>query len=298
MSNTHSHSYVVSLDVGGTSVKSALIADDGHLASQPKITPIDNKASAAILLKSLADIVKVHLRELNTESKLLGIALSFPGPFAYEAGISRIKGVDKFKSLYNINVRQGLQQHLQLHNLPIRFRNDAEAAIVGEALYGIGRPFARLIGITLGTGCGSVFLIDGQPVTTGTGVPPDGWLYHLPFQGQQADDVFSIRGLIKALQRKGIVVDNIKTAADLARQSDNRRANQVFAQFGHDLGMFLRPWAESFHAEVILLQGGIANAFDLFEKELAANLPVPALQGALGPNAALLGAAALYFQPT
>jgi glucokinase len=297
MMNVRPNGPVAALDVGGTSVKSVLVADDGNLVGQLKTTPIDNQASADIILKSLTDIVKGHIQELGTKShQLLGIALGFPGPFEYEAGISRIQGVAKFEALYGLDVRKGLQCHLNTDNLPIRFRNDAEAAIVGEGLYGAGRPFARLIGLTLGTGCGSAFLINGQPVTTGAGVPPNGWLYPKSFRGRQADDVFSIRGLIGALQAEGVVVNDIKTATDLARQN-HQTVHQVFTQFGHNLGAFLRPWAEAFQADAILLQGGIANAFDLFDQELSATLPVTVVRGELEAKAALLGAAALFFHP-
>ena len=297
MIQTHSNSYVATLDVGGSSVKSALVIDTGELLDQPKITPIDNQAAADIILKTLADIVRGHLRGFQTDSdQLLGIALGFPGPFEYDVGVSRIQGVAKFESIYGLDIRQGLQQQLAQPRLPIRFRNDAEAAIVGEALYGVGQPFTRLIGVTLGTGCGSAFLIDGQPITAGAGVPPNGWLYPILFQRRQADDLFSIRGLLGALQAAGVEVDNIKTAAKLARQG-HQTAREVFAEFGYNLGQFLRPWAEAFQAEAILLQGGIANTFDIFELELSTKLPVTVVRGELGAKAALLGAAALFFHP-
>lgn len=288
---------VVALDVGGTSVKSALVTENGQLLGQPKTTHIDNQARADIILRSLAEIINSHIQELDTDHhQLLGAALGFPGPFEYEVGSSRIKDVAKFESLYGLNVREGLQPYLILDNLPICFRNDAEAAIVGEALYGAGRPFPRLIGLTLGTGCGSAFLINGQPVTTGAGVPPNGWLYPISFKGRQADDVFSIRGLMTALQTAGVEVDDVKIAAGLARQS-HRAARQVFAQLGHNLGAFLSPWTEAFQADAILFQGGIANAFDLFKHELTAIIPVTVVRGKLEAKAALLGAAALFFHP-
>ena len=286
---------VVALDVGGTSVKSGLVTHRGQIIHEPKTTSIASQASADAILSTLVEIIANHLQEFDSHGgQLLGVGVGFPGPFEYDTGISRIQGVAKYESIYGLNIGQALQQRLGRPDFPIRFRNDAEAAIVGEGLYGVGQPFSRLIGLTLGTGCGSAFLINGQPITSGTSVPPNGWLYPIEFQGRQADDIFSIRGLMQALQEAGIVVDDLKSAAALARQ-DHRAARQVFAQFGHNLGTFLHPWAEAFQAEAILLQGGIAQAFDVFEPELLPSLPMPVVRGELGMKAALLGAAALFF---
>ncbi len=51
---------------------------------------------------------------------------------------------------------------------PITFRDDGESAIAGEA-YGAGKPYERLLGITLGTGIGSAFIINGGTSVCGKG---------------------------------------------------------------------------------------------------------------------------------
>ena len=112
-----------------------------------------------------------------------------------------IEGVEKYGAIHGVDIRADLQARLHLRDLPILFRNDAEAAVVGEARYGAGRDYRRLIGVTLGTGCGSAFLEDGLPVTKGPGVPPNGWLYPVLFRGIRADDLFSRRGLEARLDR-------------------------------------------------------------------------------------------------
>jgi glucokinase len=102
----------------------------------------------------------MHLSESHTPD-LLGVAFGFPGPFDYEAGICLIEGVEKYGALYGVNIRDAIRTRLDLGDLPILFRNDAEAAVVGETRYGAGRNYPRVIGVTLGTGCGSAFLVDG-----------------------------------------------------------------------------------------------------------------------------------------
>jgi glucokinase len=282
---------VIALDVGGTSVKSALVTPGGHIIGKPSITAIDSSSKAESILSTFAQIISTHIRE-SYSSHLLGVALGFPGPFEYAAGICLIKGVEKYGAIYGLNIRDALRAGLDLGDLPILFRNDAEAAIVGEAHYGAGRDFPRLIGVTLGTGCGSAFLVDGVPVTSGPGVPQNGWLYPILFHGRRADDVFSRRGLEARLQVAGVWESNVKAAATAARAGD-LGARQVFESFGVDLGTFLNSFAVAFAAEAVLVLGRIAGAFDLFGPSLRQALSVPALPGERGPEAALLGAAEL-----
>ena len=284
---------VIALDVGGTSVKSALVAPGGHVIGKPSITPIDSSSEADNILMTFAQIISAHLGESHI-STFLGVTLGFPGPFDYGAGICLIEGVEKYGALYGVNIRAALQARLNLRDLPILFRNDAEAAVMGEARHGAGQNYRRLIGVTLGTGCGSAFLADGIPVTSGPGVPPNGWLYPVLFRGIRADDVFSRRGLEARLQAAGITERNVRAAAAAARVGD-AGARQIFEAFGADLGTFLNPFAVAFAADAVLVLGRIAGAMDLFGPPLRQALSVPALPGERGLDAALLGAADLLF---
>ena len=218
--------------------------------AQPTVTPIDSSADAETILAAFADIIHRHLAQVDSVS-LVGVAFGFPGPFDYEAGVSYITGVAKYEAIYGLNIKAALQSRLaeqtdltgtlreNLSGLTtIVFRNDAEAAIVGEARYGAGQPYRRLIGVTLGTGCGSAFIDEGTPVTSGEGVPPNGWLYPVLFQGVQADDSFSRRGLEARLRAARATTLDVKEAATAARQGD-ATIGQVFVAFGADLGRFL-----------------------------------------------------------
>jgi glucokinase len=113
----------------------------------------------------------------------------------------------------------------------------------------------------------------------------------VPFGAATADDAFSTRGLLARLSATSAAFDDVHAAAQAAQHSDALR--QAFAAFGADLGDFLRPFVEQFGAHAVVALGGIANAWPLFAPALQAHLPVPALRGALGAHAALIGAADL-----
>lgn len=284
---------VIALDVGGTSIKSALVAPGGRVLSKPIEMPVDSRGEAGLILDTLVMVASGYITQVQP-SLLLGLTLGFPGPFDYPNGICLVQGVAKYGAIYGVDLRASLRNRLDLPDLPIFFRNDAEAAAVGEARYGSGQPYRQLIAVTLGTGCGSAFIRDGLPVTSGSGLPPNGWLYPIRFRGVRADDYFSKRGLEARLQAASVGVAGVKEAAAVARAGD-QVARQIFTSFGADLGAFLEPFASAFQAEAVLVLGQIAGAFDLFGLPLRQALSIPAISGKLGANAALLGAADLIY---
>lgn len=286
-----SEQHVLALDVGGSSVKSAWIENGAHVVGKVRVDSIRSESSATEILNRLAGIISKQLQRASGINK---IAVAFPGPFDYERGISLIQNQSKYDALYEIDIAQKLREIIALPTAMFLFRNDAEAAILGEALYGAGRPYSRLLGITLGTGLGSCFIADGKPVTAGDDVPPHGWLYSCPFEKQLADDVFSTRGLLARLREHGI---HATTVASALQKIDTKLFAEIFASFGADLGLFLKPFVSTFQADAVVVTGGIAETWKNFAPSVRRSLPIPVLKGRLGRRAALLGAAALYFQP-
>ena len=285
-------SLVIALDVGGMTITSGIVARNGVIIGEILDTPANSRGDAETILATFAGIVREHLAQIGV-SEWLGISFGFPRPFEYDTGVARITGLGKFDALYGVNIADDLRSRVDIGERPIRFRNDAEAAIIGECKYGAGRGFSRVIGITLGTSMGSSFVRDGVRVTRGPGIPTGDFLFREPALDLRADDVFSQRGLELLLARFGITPD-VPAAAELARDYD-LVALSVFQEFGASLGQFLHPYAKKFGAQAILVLGGIANAFDLFGPLLKEALTIPAIPGERPEDAALLGAAALIF---
>jgi glucokinase len=267
---------VLALDVGGTSVKSAIVRPSGELAGPPRRAPIDSGADAEALLSALADAVRELVPDAGPQ--LDAVAIAFPGPCDYARGVPGQHDDGKFAALAGVDLRAQLRRRLGRADLAIGFCNDAEAAILAEARHGAGRPLERVLGITLGAGLGACLVAGGAIVAADAGVVP-AELYRRPFGTATADDAFSDRGLRARLR-----------GADpaTARDDDARRA---FAAFGADLGAFLAPWAERLRAEAVVVAGGIAAAYPLFGPSLEGRLAPAVRAGELGAAAGLIGAA-------
>ena len=282
---------IIAFDVGGTSIKSGVVEGKEDLIGPIIQTPIHSKGTKDEILAVFQSILNHHLEQIVPEIPTC-LALAIPGPFDYENGISKIQGVQKYEAIYDFNLRTAFQTWLPHPDIPIFFCNDAEAAITGEAQCGVGATYKCALGVTLGTGLGGAFMLDGIPQRTGKGVTSDGEIYYFKFNGEIGDDVFSIRGLSKRLKAAGLHYDSIQVASEAARTNDLITLS-VFKQFGTDFGIFLNQILADFEADAVLALGGISNARDLFGAEVEAVIQRPFVQGILGQKAPLLGAVAL-----
>jgi glucokinase len=282
---------VIAIDVGGSSTKSAVVTRDLQLLTDVVTTPLNSTGTVDEITGTLAEVINRHLQESD---HIQGISFGFPGPFDYEKGICLIEHTDKFEALYGIHIPTALESHLTQSPLPMRFQNDAQVAVIGEVVYGVGRLYRRVIGLTLGTGLGSAFIVDGRLVTGGGGVPEEGWLYPLPYKDAIVDDSFSTRGLLERFRQNGVVVEDVESAV---QQIDQHGAAvmSAFGAFGFELSEFLQPIVAAFQADALVLLGGIARASEYFIPAMQRSLSIPILRGELGSRAPLLGLTALFF---
>ena len=278
------------VDVGGSHISSALVdtRDGSVLADSFCKDRIDPEADSSRIFCQWAKTMKASLAKLQGK-ELAGIGIAMPGPFDYVGGTSLIDGVNKYRHLYGVNVREALKDELEIgEDLPVFFENDAFCFGVGESFTGKAAAAGKLIALTLGTGLGSAFITDKRICREGAGVPPGGYLYHVPFRDGIAEDYISSRWLTHTYaERSGHATADVRAAADVreiarrAQEQGDGAALDVFDTFGRHLGSLLEKWIASFGADCLVIGGSIAKAAPLFlpsmQKVLAAegiHLPV------------------------
>lgn len=210
---------------------------------------------------------------IERDAPVSGFGFAIPGPFDYLRGISKIEGVRKFDSLFGLNVKEAFRPLLNRHTDPTAFINDANAFALGEYYAGAAKESKKCLVITLGTGFGTTFLIDGIPqLKAGEGIPANGYLYHIPFKGSIADDYFSTRWFVNTWREKtGENVGGVKEIAQYAQQG-NSQAKAIFNEFSTGLSDFLSPWLEQFLADTLVIGGNIAKASPCFLQALTFEL--------------------------
>lgn len=290
----------IGVDIGGSHISCAAVhlGEKRFLPETMATGPVNNKAAAAEIIAVWGAVIQKTM-DLAGLASVRGIGFAMPGPFEYHTGVARYGHAnDKYEKLYGVQVSEGLRAYLELpEGFPIRFINDATAFALGENWLGKSQGSRVSLAITLGTGFGSAFLIDGVPVVEGDKVPASGCLWHLPFQESIADDYFSSRGLMRAyVQHGGRVAGNVRELAGLASQDTTAR--QVFEEFGQQLGAFLLPWVQKAGVEVLVIGGNISQALALFERPLqgafqAASYPLRIATSELMETASIIGSAVL-----
>ncbi len=260
----------IGVDVGGSHVSCAAchINEKKFLPQTLSENDLDNQGSVEEIISVWVNTINRTIANVGLEN-VKGIGFAMPGPFDYTNGIALFKGNNrKYESLYGLNVPAAMHKKMVLpEELPIRFINDATAFAIGEDWIGKARGTNNSLSITLGTGFGSAFLSNHMPVTSGENVPEIGAVWHLPFEDGNADDYFSTRGLLNRYEKiTGKQLSGVKELAMLAPVDADAKA--LFADFGHKLGLFLKPWIVKSRIEVLVIGGNISNAFNLFGKYL------------------------------
>lgn len=285
-------SCVLAFDVGGSHVASAVCCGREFHLGPVVSAPHPAAQTSEAFLDLLHDLgVKAGVIEKGK----IGVVLAVPGPFDLQAGVSLMR--HKLPYLYGIDLRKALAARFGIEPGQVHFLNDADGYLLGEIGAGAARGFSRVVGLTLGTGIGAAFAVDGRLVAQGAGVPRGGEIWNLPYEGGIVEDFVSARAIAGNYQRRtGIKREVVDLAS--AVQSDPA-AEQAFVEFGRHLGEVIGSLLAGFHADVIVLGGSISRSADLFLPAVRAqmgNSPAQLRVSELKDRAALVGCAVAALQ--
>jgi glucokinase len=176
-----------------------------------------------------------------------------PGPFDYSNGISRLQ--HKLASWYGLNVRRHLAIRFGVDEKDVLFLNDADAFLLGE-LQGSFAP--KAVGITLGTGIGAAFAVDGRAIPASEILPNNCDLHLLPWKGSTVEELISTRGIMRLHEDRKGPYRSVKEIA--ANCSVDAIAGDTMSAFGKELGLVIETYLLPFAPNAIILGGSISRA--------------------------------------
>ncbi|MFD2583576.1 ROK family protein [Pedobacter vanadiisoli] len=275
------------VDIGGSHITAALVDLETRTLMKDSIkrSPVDSQESKEVILSAWCDIIDKAFKNMGNGARNVGIAM--PGPFNYSEGISLIKDQDKFKALYQINVKEELSKRLDIPTAHIHFINDAAGFLQGEVFAGAAKGNANVLGLTLGTGLGSSLCLNHKTF--------DAALWNSEFLDGIAEDYLSTRWFVKRFnQLSGKVVAGVKELVEIVET--DHHATMVFMEFGNNLAKFLIPIIGQHKIDTVIIGGNIAQSFNAFAPELIATLKGNGIEteikiSELKEHAALIGAA-------
>ena len=307
--------YCFGIDIGGTTVKIGLVAENGEIVTRWEI-PTRKGSDPACLLEDVKTSLENCMAEKNMEkADILGIGMAAPGPVT-EDGV--LHGC--------VNIGWG---DVDLDDLaedvigisPVRIGNDARVAALGEAAYGAGKDAESMLMVTLGTGVGGGVVLGGKILMGMSGVA--GEIGHMtidPYETETCgcgkkgclEQYASATGMVRAAERflKEKNMDSVLrqkdavSAKDLwdAAKAGDKLANEIVDFVCDRLGSALANAIYLVDTEMIVIGGGVcaAGQFLLDKVENAYNGKVFAHSrnkkfalAKLGNDAGIMGAAAL-----
>lgn len=155
---------VVGIDLGGTQIRVAVLRGSSLLSRVSEETGV-NPTPDRIIPRMHRTIQKALDKSCATLEQIRGIGIGVAGPLDSQSGV--VFAAPNLSEWENIPL-QGIFQ--EYYNLPVFIGNDANAAALGEYLFGAGRGCKNMIYLTISTGIGSGIIINGQIVegTSGT----------------------------------------------------------------------------------------------------------------------------------
>ena len=145
----------VGLDVGGTTMKAAVVGDDGQPLSKPVVMNTDPERGQVAGLETMCETIRRAVAAAKiTMDDVSAIGVATPGLMDIKAGL--ILDPPNLKPWKNVPVRDHVKQAF---GKPTAFQNDANAAAYGEFWVGAGKEASSLVLFTLGTGVGGGIIV-------------------------------------------------------------------------------------------------------------------------------------------
>ncbi len=259
--------YYLAADFGGTVIKTRILDETGTFCSPIRTFPSHAAKDADTLLAHFTHVLNTALSDADDPQSVRFAGLAFPGPFDYEAGIPLMQNINKYDSLYGVNLLQFFTK--QFKTMTFRFANDADLFGLGEYRFGeIVHP-KRVMYLCIGTGLGSCFIEDGQLIKSRSDVPPRGWVFDTPFEGDIIDRRVSGSALRQMMDTIPSLRDlpDIKAAAERAVSGDPD-AIMLYQTFGERFARAVTPFLDQFKPHMLVIGGQISKSMDLFGAQI------------------------------
>lgn len=265
----------IGIDIGGTNTKIGVVDLDGKIRAHNRITTTNYPKIAAFVAALNTEIQS--LLEQSGEVELAAIGIGAPNG-------NYLKGtIEQAPNLAWKGIVPLCDMISKTFPVPVVLTNDANAAALGEMIYGGARGMKNFIILTLGTGLGSGIVINGELVYGKTGFAGEmGHLTMEPFGrecgcGREGclETYVSATGIVKTVQElfaerrdpsplRKIPFDDLtsKMIAEAADKGD-QIALAAFEQTAEMLGLAINNAAAFCSPEAVFLFGGLAQSGDL-----------------------------------
>ncbi|WP_071460123.1 ROK family glucokinase [Bacillus massilinigeriensis] len=272
---------LVGVDLGGTSIKLAVLDWEGRILLQWEVLT-DKEHEGRDIPVQIAQSIHNKLEETGLEkNRIVGIGVGAPGPADPETGVISEAVNLGWKSAFPLG-----SILMETLSLPVLVDNDANCAALGEMWRGAGKGALDLVCVTLGTGVGGGVITGGKIVHGKGGAAGEiGHIISLPDGGAPCncgkngclETIASATGVVRLAHELLLKNDQVcelseifedrgfvtaKDVFDAARNKDALAAI-VVEKVSFHLGIALANIANTLNPDKIVIGGGVSRAGDI-----------------------------------
>jgi glucokinase len=312
--------YAIGIDIGGTNTVFGIVDTHGKVVSKSSVQT-SQYPTPELIIDDIKKKLDPLIEDVGGISNIKGIGIGAPNGNHYTGNIEYAPNL-QWKGIIPLSKLMS-----DKFGIPAVITNDANAAAIGEMIYGAARGMKNFIMITLGTGVGSGIVIDGRLVYGHDGFA--GELGHVCSvrDGRSCgcgrlgclEAYASANGVARTAKEilenqtvdsllRNIPIDSItsKDVFDAASKGD-AVALEIFEFTGKILGEAIADFVAFSAPEAIILFGGLTKSGDYIMKPIVDHMEKNLLkiwQGKIKvlfsdlneADAAVLGASALVWE--
>lgn len=305
---------IIGVDLGGTKMLLGVLDPDSKVLWESR------ESSTGQTEDELVDLLVREVEEAHAaRAGVAAVGLGIPATIDHDNGIA-ISAVNL--PLEDVAIRELVGERT---GLPVFVDNDATVAALAEHLYGAARGAENAVMLTVGTGIGGGLILGGEVYRGSTGAGAELGHTVIEADGPRCQGNCPGRGCVEALASGTAIGREGRAAAEREPESvlgrmlaagetidgkavteaalgGDARARGVFDLIGSRLGVALASFANIFEPEVFVVGGGVIAAGDLLldparreleERALPPMKRIPVVAAELGPDAGMIGAAAM-----
>ncbi|MCR5491928.1 MAG: ROK family protein [Bacilli bacterium] len=313
----------IGIDIGGTSIKVGFVNEKGEIVHRFRLA-VNHDIGQVRMMRDLGELVNQEIADAGLTAKdFIGVGVGCPGCINTVTGRCDFSGNLDWHDLDIVGMISSTV------GLPTRVANDANAAMLGEAMFGAGKEYKNLILLTLGTGVGGGIYINGKLYEGNEGKGAEMGHMIVRMHGRKCTcgshgcfETYASASALIADTKKAMLkhrdskmwdyvhgdIDDVNgaTAFECAKLGDEVAA-EVVNTYEYYLAIGILNYCNIFRPDAVILGGGISGQREYLtrpiEEKLAARhygFPmcprVRVFVSELGNDAGILGAASLAFE--
>lgn len=309
---------VCGVDLGGTKINTGLVDNNGKILKSIKVPTLAEEGPDAVIKRIEESILDVLTKAGMKVSDLSGIGIGSPGPLDAEKGV--VICPPNLPGWVNIPLVKILSEKF---DVVIKLNNDANAAALGEYLFGAGRGIDNFIYVTVSTGIGGGAIIGGKLYNGENSNAAEIGHHTIDFRGPKCNcgnygcfEAYASGTALSKFAKEAVkggrdsIIKNIageggikaEHVFEAARMGD-ALAKELIDNEAFYLGIGIANIMAFYNPKRIAIGGGVSNQWDMlydkmmktiYERALKPNAEIcEVVRAELGENVGLLGAAAL-----